>query len=34
VQTARNGVDAIEHFREIPDLVLMDLGMPRMAPWS
>ncbi len=31
VQTASNGADAMERFREIPDLVLMDLGMPRMG---
>jgi two-component system cell cycle sensor histidine kinase/response regulator CckA len=31
VQTACNGADAMEHFREVPDLVLMDLGMPRMG---
>ena len=31
VQTARNGADAMERFREIPNLVLMDLGMPRMS---
>jgi PAS domain S-box-containing protein len=31
VQTASNGPDALEHFGEGPDLVLMDLGMPRMG---
>ncbi|HEX7191283.1 MAG TPA: PAS domain S-box protein [Thermoanaerobaculia bacterium] len=31
VRTACNGVDAIENFGEVPDLVLMDLGMPRMG---
>jgi two-component system cell cycle sensor histidine kinase/response regulator CckA len=30
VQTASDGPDALEHFGEAPDLVLMDLGMPRM----
>jgi PAS domain S-box-containing protein len=31
VSTAQNGADAIEHLSNIPDLVLMDLGMPRMG---
>jgi len=31
VQTASDGPNALEHFGEAPDLVLMDLGMPRMG---
>jgi PAS domain S-box-containing protein len=31
VQTAHDGADALEHLGELPDVVLMDLGMPRMG---
>ncbi|HEX7190635.1 MAG TPA: ATP-binding protein [Thermoanaerobaculia bacterium] len=31
VRTAANGPDALEHLTDVPDLVLMDLGMPRMS---